>query len=155
MGHLTALLTTIKTYGLKLIFIIMALFTPIKPFIMLIFAAIVIDTILGIYASIIVKKEVISNKLFNIVIKFFIYVGAMIFTYQTDILILGDFIGLFIGIPLALTKIIGLIFISVEIFSIDEKMRKINGKGIWFYVKRFLGVVKKIKVEKDELGINK
>jgi hypothetical protein len=68
-----------------------------------------------------------------------------------DSFILGDILLLFINIPLLITKIVTLMVIVNESYSIDEKIRSMNNeKGVWFYFKRGIGVAKILKEEVKE-----
>jgi hypothetical protein len=69
-----------------------------------------------------------------------------------DIYLLGEIIKLFIGIPLILTKFTAIVLISIEGFSLDETLRANNdGKGIWFYIKRVIGLAKDFKNEAGDI----
>ena len=53
----------------------------------------------------------------------FIYQLTIISFYFIDVSLLGEFIALFIGIPLFLTKIVTVALVSVEVFSIHENVK--------------------------------
>lgn len=151
MAHLTTLATTIKSLGWKLLLPIFAFILPIKALLILVAIAILIDTVTGIWAAKKLKKEVSSHKFSAMFGKMFIYQSIVITLYALDIYLLGDIAGLFIGIPLIVTKCGAIILIGTEMFSVDENMRKVNGKGFWHYIKRVLDVAKKLKAEKEEI----
>lgn len=55
----------------------------------------------------------------------------------------------FFSVPLMLTKVIALILISIEIFSIDESYRAVYTYGLWAAFKRAVGRAKEIKTDID------
>lgn len=144
-------LETIKSFGLKLLLPVMAFLAPIKFLLILVGISIAVDTIIGIWGA--VKKggwpAFSSKKLRRFAPKIIVYNLVVITMYIMDIYLLGEIMKLFIDIPLAVTKFTTLTLISIEIFSIDETLRKVNGRGIWYYLKKLIGSVKSLKKETD------
>lgn len=152
MRHLTNLALTIKTAGLKILLPVFTLLLPIKWIMVLVGVFILIDTGFGIWSAKKTGKKITSARFSSIISKMLIYQLAVITVYGIDAILLGDFVKLFIGIPLTVTKVSAIILISVEIFSIDEKLKMVNPeRGIWFYVKRVLGVAKLLKRESKDI----
>jgi len=151
---MTHLLTTIKTLGWKLLLPVLTFFAPVKWIILLVIIAILIDTGFGIWAARKTGKKITSAKFSAVIGKMLVYSSTILLFYGIDVVILGDFIKLFIGIQFATTKLVALVLLSVEAYSIDEKLRNVNEeKGIWYFVKRMVGIAKKFKQEKDNLGV--
>jgi hypothetical protein len=144
---------TIKTAGWKLLLPIFTLLLPIKWVMLLVGICIIIDTGFGLWAAKRTGKKITSSRFSSVISKMLVYQLVIITFYGIDVVILGDFVKLFIGIPLVITKLTAIVLISVEGFSVDEKLKNVNGpdKGIWFYIKRLLGVAKLIKKEAGDL----
>ena len=146
--------TTIKSLGWKLLLPIFGFLAPIKMLLILVGIGITADTLSGIYWA--VKKggwEAFSSRKFRRVAnKILVYNLVVITMYAMDIYLLGEIIKLFIGIPLILTKFTAIVLISIEGFSLDETLRANNdGKGIWFYIKRVIGLAKDFKNEAGDI----
>jgi hypothetical protein len=154
MTHLTTLFTTFKASSWKLLLPVLTFFAPIKWIILLVIIAILIDTGFGIWAAKKNNIDITSTKASAVIGKMLVYSATILLFFGIDVVILGDFIKLFIGIEFATTKLVALVLLSVEGYSIDEKLRNVNKeKGIWYFVKRALGIAKKFKKEKDNLGV--
>jgi len=125
---------------------------PIKFILILVGIAIFLDTLVGIIKSKKLKVPITSKKLSNVMYKMLIYQGAVLTFYCIDVHILGDFIRLAVSVPYALTKVVALIAISIEMYSIDESLMKFNdGKGFKFYFKRLIGLVRDTKKDVNEI----
>lgn len=147
LNILTTKLTTLPIVSALVIFL-----APIKFILILVGLAILLDTIVGIIKSKKLKVPITSKKLSNILFKMVIYQGAVLTFYCIDVFILGDFIKLAISVPFALTKVVALIAISIEMYSIDESLRLFNdGKGFKFYFKRLIGLIKDTKKDVNEI----
>ena len=147
LNILTTKLTTLPIVSALVIFL-----TPVNSLLILVGLAILLDTIVGIIKSKKLKVPITSKKLSNILFKMVIYQGAVLTFYCIDVFILGDFIKLAISVPFALTKVVALIAISIEMYSIDESLRLFNdGKGFKFYFKRLIGLFKDTKKDVNEI----
>lgn len=147
LNILTTKLTTLPIVSALVIFL-----TPVNSLLILVGLAILLDTIVGIIKSKKLKVPITSKKLSNILFKMVIYQGAVLTFYCIDVFILGDFIKLAISVPFALTKVVALIAISIEMYSIDESLRLFNdGKGFKFYFKRLIGLIKDTKKDVNEI----
>lgn len=113
-------------------------------------AFIIIDTIIGIYASIKLegKSSFRSGKLFNIVPKLFIYLSTIILAYGMDKLIIEDLF----SIKLVLAKILTTIFIYTEIKSIDENSMKMGNRSLWTILKEIVTRAKYLKKDINDVG---
>jgi hypothetical protein len=89
-----------------------------------------IDTIFAIYVAIKLKgkNEFKSNKLFNIVIKTFFYVGSLLILFMVDKFV---FAGTLFGITFLLSKMTALFWCYVELKSVDEKSIKLGNRSVW------------------------
>jgi hypothetical protein len=99
------------------------------------------DTFLGIYVAYKLKIPIISRKLARLVTKLFFYTGAILLVYALDVYLLSMFVP-----DLISTKLGAGVLSSIEIFSMDEKVRKINhNRGFLYYFKRFIKGLKDLK----------
>jgi hypothetical protein len=147
------IISLVKTQIIGLISIIVAFLLPIHGLIIAVGMAIVADTIIGVYKA--VKLEgwgsVKSRKLSQIVSKMFLYEGALVLFFCIDIFILGEFIAVFIGIPLFLTKVLSAVLCFIELKSIDENYKSISGYSIWERFKNMLARAKELKEDISEI----
>lgn len=148
------LLTTLKSQLAGVITIILAFLFPIRGLIIAVVLAIALDTIMGIFKAKKLNglKAVSSRKLSAIISKMFLYQGAIILFYTIDVFILGEFISLFVEVPLFLTKVLAATLCFIEIKSIDENIEIITGKSTWVRFKEILSRAKEAKNEIQELS---
>ena len=117
--HLAA---KIKTYLTELIILLFAFVAPIKALLFLCGMVIFADLVLGVMKSRKQGKKITSKGLYETVRKMFIYQLTIISFYFMEINLLGEFISLFVEIPLFLTKLVTVALVSVEVFSIHENI---------------------------------
>jgi hypothetical protein len=84
----------------------------------------------------------------------FLYQGTLITFFLIDKFILGDILMHFFSIQFLLSKVVGLILSSVEIFSIDENYRAVKKYGLWDAAKRLLARSKVVKEELKDFDLN-
>jgi hypothetical protein len=151
------LITSIKSQLISVIGIILAFLVPIKGLIIAVGFAIVCDTIMGILKAKKLNgwKAISSRKLSAIVSKMILYEGAIILFFCIDKYILGEFIALFVGIPLVLTKILSATLCFIELKSIDENFKILTGNSIWGKFKDLLARSQELKKEIGELNDDK
>lgn len=144
-----------KTIALALV----AFLLPIVPLLLIIGFAILVDTIFGIIASKKCNEPILSNKLARVLTKSVIYMSLTLLAYGIDVILINALLMNYFKIHLLFTKLVGVGIVIVEVFSIDEKIRKMNdNKGIWYYFtlilskgKAFTGALKDVKKDVDEL----
>lgn len=138
---------------MKPLLLILAIFTsflaPIQGLIILMIIFISADTALGIYTAIKMGgiEAYKSHKFFNLVIKSFFYLTSIIMAYCIDLFIFG---GVFFNIPFLLAKIITMVWIYIEIKSLDESSMKLGNKSFWEILKEFIIKLKSIKQDLNE-----
>jgi hypothetical protein len=143
---------TTKLTALPIVSSLLLFFAPIKLILILVGLAILLDTIFGIIKAKKLNQKITSRKLGNILVKMLIYQGAILTFFAIDVLILGDFIALAVSVPYALTKVVALIAVSIELFSIDESIRLFNnGKGFKYYFKQLFNVMKDVKDDINQI----
>lgn len=127
-------------------------FTPIHGLFILVLLAIFFDTVFGLAASKIVKEPILSRKFYRLAVKLLVYLPVLIFSFVIDYFIINEFSQIFTIIPWAFTKIITIMLVSIEAFSIDEKVRKANkNRGLKYYFGRIIKVAKSVKKDYDEI----
>ena len=112
----------IKTYVTELLILFFAFVAPIKALLFLCGLVIFADLVLGIMKSKKQGKKITSKGLYETVRKMFIYQLTIISFYFIDVNLLGEFISIFIDMPLFLTKLVTVALVSVEVFSINENI---------------------------------
>lgn len=130
---------------------LIAFVAPIYSLIILVLLAIIFDTVIGIWRSKKLQKEITSKALSAIAGKLFLYEGALILFWLVDLWIVGDFVGLAINIPFVLTKLIAITLVWIEIKSIDENIKEVKGISLFKKMKELISRVKSIKNDLEEL----
>ena len=126
---------------------------PIKAIMVLVGLFIFLDTVFGVWASNKLGKPILSRKLSRVAIKMFIYQMAILLFFGIDMFIFEDFAKMFgIEVKYFLTKIVGMTFICLEIYSIDEKIKQVKGVGLLFYFKKLITSAKFLKKEWEEIN---
>lgn len=128
----------------KLLTTLFVFFSPIWGLLGIVFFAVLLDTIFAIY--VVVKKyglsEYKSTKLFNIVVKLFFYESTILFAFLIDKYML---VNTYFNIPFLSSKIICLLWVYIEIKSIDETSMKLGNKSIWVLIKEIVNKGKDLK----------
>jgi hypothetical protein len=126
-------------------------FAPTIPLIFMVGVFIAADTVMGLYASWKLNQPILSRKFARLITKLISYTASVLLVYILDINLLCEFIEK----PLLVTKVSAGVLAFVELFSIDEKIRKLNNnKGIVYYITKVFEFVKNIKDKHNEI-INK
>ena len=123
----------------------------IVPLILIVGAAIGLDTIIGIYRSYKLKESITSRKLSRLISKMVLYQSAIVLFFCIEKYILNDFIVVFTAIPLILTKLVSVTLIFIEMQSINENWMSITGVSLWGRFKELLNRGKDLKTEIKEL----
>lgn len=143
-----------KTLLTSLLLSLVAFFAPISSLLVLVGFAIVSDTIVGLYSSYKTKTPILSRKLARIVSKMFVYQGVVLLFFAMDKLIINELSTMAISVQFITTKIVSLMLVSIECYSIDEKIRNFNkGNGIKFYFTRLLKLTKTLKKEYNDVKV--
>lgn len=126
-----------------------AIFVPIQGLIVFLSFMIGLDTVFGIYTSVKLGGWCTfkSNKLFNLAVKSFFYIGAVLLAFLMDKFI---FAGALFGIPFLISKAVCLFWTYIEIKSVDEKSVKLGNKSIWVIVREAIKRYKNIKKDLNE-----
>jgi len=148
---ITTLWAAFKINAAKFLSICFALLIPIQFMLLLVGAFIFADTVAGIWCAKKSNKKITSNRLSGIISKMLVYNSVVILAYALDVNLLGEFLLHIVSISLLLTKVTVIALITNELYSINEKLVNVKGKGIFDYAKQLLGVAKFIKKEAHDL----
>jgi hypothetical protein len=140
----------------KIIIILLTLFTfltPLKGLFILISFAVVLDTIFAMYCVIKLQgiKHIVSTKFFNLAVKTWFYLGSIILAYLIDLYVLD---GQLFGIKTLVSKIICVVWVSIEVKSIDETSQKLGNKPFLDTLKSLIAKLKTLKKDLNELKNN-
>ena len=138
------LITKIKLNLSKLMAIIFSFFLPIVGILILIGAAVLLDTISGIYKSRKLKQPITSRKLSAIMSKILLYEATVILFYLIDYFLVNEIVYSFFSIDMLVTKVLALTLVSIEVVSINENYRAIYGKDIWSALKNLFARAKEV-----------
>jgi hypothetical protein len=135
-----------KTYLIYFLTIIASFVAPIGGLILMLISFILLDTIVGIYASVKLNgwKSYSSNKLFNIVVKSFFYVMSVILVLMLDKFVFDSKL---FGISFLLSKGMAIFWTYIEIKSLDEHSIKLGNKSFWFLIKELIKKVMSFKTD--------
>lgn len=138
------LITKIKLNLSKLMAIIFSFFLPIVGILILIGAAVLLDTLSGIYKSRKLKKPITSRKLSAIMSKILLYEATVILFYLIDYFLVNEIVYSFFSIDMLVTKVLALTLVSIEVVSINENYKAIYGKDIWSALKNLFARAKEV-----------
>ena len=145
------LFENLKQELVSLIVIFISFMSPIKGLFIVVGIAVILDTAFGIYR--VVRQEGIqgleSDKFFNIAVKTFFYMGSMLLGYTSSVYITG---GSLFSIPFFIPKFLCVIWISIEVKSMDETSIKLGNKPILDHIKELIKVFKGFKKDINELN---
>lgn len=139
---------------MKIILTLIAIFTtfltPITPLLIMMLFFVFLDTFTGVFATIKLEglKSFRSHKLFNVVIKTFFYFTSIILAFAISKYIFDNTL---LGIKHLLPKTITMLWIYIEIKSIDETSMKLGNKSFWVLLKEFIEKMKSIKTDINEI----
>ena len=146
---------TLTNYLYAIFLAALQFFVPIRELAIILILSVLIDTAFGLYRSYKLKVVITSHRLFiNLVGKLGMYIGSLIGIYLIDRYLVG---GKMFGIELFLSKAITLIYVFIEIKSIDESSVMCGNKSIWDIIEemvkkgmRFKLDIKKLEETKTE-----
>jgi hypothetical protein len=124
---------------------IYSFFAPIQVILLVIGLAIFTDTIVAIRLT---TEKFSSRRLRKGLIgKMITYQSAVILFFLIDYAMVNEMVKTVFSVDYTLTKLVGLFLASIEVVSIDEKIRVKYGddKGFIARFKRFISNAKKIK----------
>lgn len=132
---------------------ILLLFAPIYGLLIAVAAAIILDTITGIFKSIKINgwSSIRSRKFSNIVSKMLLYEVCILFLFLMDKFLLNEFVKSAFGFEFMFTKICAILLMFIELVSIKENIEEGFKVNIWALLKRLLNRAKEIKSDIDDI----
>jgi len=129
----------------KILAVIITFLTPIHFVLMAVGAFILLDTIIGYWKAIKINEKRTSKKLAKVIPKMLIYQLVVITFFTLDYAIIHDVLYNIFNVPYLLTKLIALILIWIELYSIDESWEQATGKSLFTRFKEMIFKVKESK----------
>lgn len=132
---------------------ILLLFAPIYGLLIAVGAAIILDTVTGVFKSIKLKglSSIRSRKLSNIVSKMLLYEVCVLFLFLMDKFLLNEFIKHAFGFDFMFTKICAILLIFIELVSIKENIEEAFNVDIWKLLKKALSRAKEVHSDINEM----
>lgn len=136
-------ITILKTQFLLLIGVIATFFAPVIPFIIATFCFIIFDTLMG-FLKVRLSDETCNSNRFKrgFIPKVVIYTLVLLTVFIADKTITSEAIKHYTQFEFVITKIVALILIFIESWSIDENFKSIFGISIIAKFKQFLNYIK-------------
>ena len=132
---------------------IILLFVPIYGLLISVGAAIMLDTITGIFKSIKLNgwRSIRSRKLSNVISKMALYEICILLLFVMDKYVLNEFIKHAFGFDFMFTKICAILLIFTELVSIKENIEESFNIDIWKLLKSTFNRAKEIKSDINEI----
>lgn len=120
-----------------------SIFSPALPMVVSVILFILLDTFTGLMKARYVKEKRNSNSMKRgLLPKVIIYTLCILVVFIADRYVLNAFVKHYFGFDFLITKVISLILIFVEIWSIDENFEAIFGHSLITYFKKFMNIFK-------------
>lgn len=120
-----------------------SIFSPALPMVISVILFIFLDTFTGLMKAHYVKEKRSSNSMKRgLLPKVIIYTLCILVVFIADRYVLNAFVKHYFGFDFLITKVISLILIFVEIWSIDENFEAIFGHSLITYFKKFMNIFK-------------
>lgn len=132
---------------------VLLLFVPVYGLLISVGAAIILDTITGIFKSIKLSgwASIRSRKLSNVISKMALYEICILLLFVMDKFVLNEFIKHAFGFDFMFTKICAILLIFTELVSIKENIEESFKIDIWKLLKGTFNRAKEIKSDINEL----
>ena len=132
---------------------VLLLFVPVYGLLISVGAAIVLDTITGIFKSVKLSgwASIRSRKLSNVISKMALYEVCILLLFVMDKFVLNEFIKRAFGFDFMFTKICAILLIFTELVSIKENIEESFKIDIWKLLKATFNRAKEIKSDINEL----
>jgi hypothetical protein len=132
---------------------VILLFVPIYGLLISVGAAIILDTITGIFKSIKLFgwKSIRSRKLSNVISKMALYEICILLLFVMDKFVFNEFIKHAFGFDFMFTKICAILLMFTELVSIKENIEESFKIDIWKLLKQAFNRAKEIKSNVTEI----
>ena len=141
----TTLWAKISIYITQIMAVLLTFISPIAGVLIAVGAFIFLDTIIGVWKAKKIKQKVTSRRLSSVVNKMLVYQLTVITFFILGHFIVNDIVKTFIDVDYAMTKLIAVILISIEFFSIDESFKTATGEGLLDRFKHLMNTYKENK----------
>jgi len=128
--------------------ILISFSSPIAGVLIAVGDFVLLDTVIGVWKAKKIKQKITSRRLSSVINKMLVYQLNVITFFILGHFIVNDIVKQFIDVDYAMTKIVAVILISIEFFSIDESFKTATGKGL---LERFNELLQKYKENKKAL----
>ena len=126
-----------------------SIFSPAIPMLVSVILFILLDTFTGLMKAHYVKEKRNSNSMKRgLLPKLIIYTLCVLVVFVADRFVLNAFVKHYFGFDYLITKVVSLILIFVEIWSIDENFEAIFGHSLIEYFKKFMNIFKEFLKKK-------
>lgn len=140
------------------ILVFLALLSPAWLAVVIVILIVLLDTFIAILSKHTVAKKdnkpspITSRKFGMIIIKLILYGLGILIGFSLDWFLVDVLANVPGSIEWLITKIITIVLVSIETLSIDESIRYMNkGKGIAYYINKFIKIAIKFKSKIAEL----
>jgi hypothetical protein len=132
---------------------VILLFVPIYGLLISVGAAIMLDTITGIFKSIRLNgwKSIRSRKLSNVISKMALYEICILLLFVMDKYVFNEFIKHAFGFEFMFTKICAILLMLTELVSIKENIEESFKIDIWKMLKTLFNRAKEVKSDINEI----
>ena len=132
---------------------VLLLLVPVYGLLISVGAAIILDTITGIFKSVKLLgwSSIRSRKLSNVISKMALYEVCILLLFVMDKFVLNEFIKHAFGFDFMFTKICAILLIFTELVSIKENIEESFKIDIWKLLKGTFNRAKEIKSDINEL----
>ena len=137
-------ISLIKSKFITFLSVIFSFFTPVLPLIIAVQFFIVLDTIMGLAKANLTNKKNSNNFKKGFIPKVIIYTLIILIVFLADKTITNEFIKYYTSFDFVITRIIALILIFIEIWSIDENFKAIYGVSLIDKFNKFLAYLKSL-----------
>lgn len=122
---------------------IASIFSPAFPMVISVILFVLLDTFTGLMKAYYVKEKRSSNSMKRgLLPKLIIYTLCVLVVFIADKYVINDFLKHYFGFDFLMTKVVSLILIFVEIWSIDENFKAIFGHSLIDYFNKFINIFK-------------
>jgi len=135
----------LTVYFTQIAAVLLSFISPIAGVLIAVGAFVFLDTIIGLWKAKVIKQQITSRRLSDVVQKMLVYQLTVITFFILGHFIINDIVKEFIDIDYAMTKLIAVVLISIEFFSIDESFKAATGKGL---LQRLTDLISKYKTNK-------
>lgn len=137
------MISVIKEQFFILATFVATIFSPVFPMVASVLLFIVLDTLTGLVKAKYVKEARNSNSMKRgLLPKLIIYTACLLVVYIGDRYITNQFVKHYFIFDYLLTRVVALILIFIEIWSVDENFKAIFGKSLIDYFKKFINIFK-------------